>query len=65
MRPWNSVTCLPLLAAGVCALQGQANIGQARFVQAFYDWYVPIALRDNRSCSPTEQRLSPRTWSAR
>jgi hypothetical protein len=21
----------------------------ARFVQAFYDWYVPIALRDNRN----------------
>jgi len=43
------VTYLLLLAVAPCALQAQAHVGEARFVQAFYDWYAPIALRDNRS----------------
>jgi len=45
MRLGKSVAYLLLLAATPCALQAQTNIGQARFVQAFYDRYVPIALR--------------------
>jgi hypothetical protein len=37
-----------LLAVAPCAVQAQAPIGEARFVQSFYDWYVPIALRDSK-----------------
>jgi hypothetical protein len=44
-----------LLVGAPCSLRGQAKGDQQssqslrRFVQSFYDWYVPIALRDDRN----------------
>ena len=38
-----------LLAVALYAPQAQAHSEEAQFVQAFYDWYVPIALRNSRN----------------
>ena len=54
MRILKAIVCCLLLLASPCFQEAQAKNGQEdpaaplrNFVQQFYDWYVPLAAKDN------------------